>query len=451
MATGAFVFVAVVLAAACAGAGASGGSAAVISPLGDAAPAAHARVDGSTYANALSSPAPVPSAAPLHWPIMTDTWSRIGLFQPFDFDITRSEATNTAARFDLTWGPDDPQPWLQGNRHLNVSYYLPFDTDADITGFGYLGHRLSWWQSTSGHPDWVLYRCDRVTPAWVSGLPVNTPLDISNPDVVAYQMQRVVPYIKANGYNALAADVISLRNGYGGCGVWTQNHTVWVQKFSGQRDDPAWVAAVQHWAAYAQWYLHAQHPQLALLVNSAIAYEPEGDPDSETFVSHVDAVQDEGGFTNWGGRMADDREFRQKEWWMTYVQSMGKPYMIADLWRTEPTAAEREFSIASYLLGRGDYAAMFTSQYGEYGQEHYYPEYADQVGGPCGAMTQTQGVYERDLESALVIVNTSTSTIDVTLPKLATAYADMEGQTVTDPMPVGAQSGLVLLTPNGCY
>jgi hypothetical protein len=445
----AFFIIAAVSAAACGGAE---GSSAVVRPLDGVAPAVAVRTSiQSRLAGPMASPSPVPSAAPLRWPIMTDTWSRIGLFQPFDFDISRSEATSTATRFDLTWGPVDPAPWLLGNRHLNVSYYLPFDTDADITGFGYLGHPLAWWRSPLGHPDWVLYRCDRVTPAWVGGLPVNAPLDISNPDVVAYQMRLVVPYIEAHGYNALAADVISLHNGSGGCGVWTRNHTVWVPKFSGQRSDPAWTAAVQYWAAYAQWYLHAQHPQLALLVNSSIAYAPEGDPDSEQFVDHVDAVQDEGGFTNWGGRVADDREFRQKEWWMTYVQSVGKPYMIADLWpRGGPTAPQREFAIATYLLGRGDYAALFTSQYGEYGEEHYYPEYADRVGGPCAAMVQTQGAYERKLETALVIVNTSTSTIDFRLPKPASFYTDMERQPVSNPMPVDGQSGLVLLTADGC-
>jgi hypothetical protein len=402
----------------------------------------------------IPSPSPsggVPPAAPLRGPVIADTWANFGLFQPFDGLISSHQATSDASRYVIAWGPGKPLAWLSGNPQLNVSYYLPFDTDADIGGFGALGHPLSWWQSASGHPDWILYQCDRSTPAWVNGLPQNVPLDISNPAVVAYQMALVGPYMQANGYNALAADVISLHNGNGGCGVWTQNHTVWVPKFSGQTVDAAWATAVLYWVTYAQWYLHAQPRQEALLVNAPIASEQEGDTQSEAFVSHIDALQDEGGFTNFGSHIAGDAEFRTKTWWMSYVQSLGKAFMIADLWKgAEPDGAQREFAIAAYLEAKGHFAAMFTSQYGQYGSEHYWPEYTVPVGTPCGDMQSEQGAYVRALSLSLVIVNTSTSTVDVTLPQPASAYTDIEGLQVTQPMPVSAQSGLVLLTANGC-
>jgi hypothetical protein len=428
--------------------GGHGEMSSIIHPLAGSMPMqASGSLDAAMTAHTMSER----PAQALRQPLMARTWSRIGLLQPFDYGISRSEARDIAPKFDLAWGSGDPSPWHAGNPKIDVSYYLPFDTDADLDGFGSLGHPLSWWLSSKGHPDWVLYRCDRTTPAWVSGLPTNTPLDISNPAVVAYQMRLVVPYMKANGFNALAADVVSLHDGSGGCGVWTDNHTVWVQKFSGQHDDPNWAAAVQSWAAYAQQYLHAQSDQMALLANSDVGYAPIGDRPSEELVGHVDAVQDEGGFTSWGGQIADDHMFREKEWWMDYVQGVGKPYLIADLWKDqEPDASQREYAIATYLMGRGEYAALFTAKYGEYGVEHYYPEYADAVGSGCEAMQHTQGVYMRRLANALVIVNTAGSTMRVTLPKKAEWYRDMEGKEVTNPMPIDGESGLVLLTSSGC-
>lgn len=439
-------FVALVITmAACGG---RGETSSIIRPF--AGPALEQATGGPNRTQDIETTA-LPSAVPLHMQIIADTSSRIGDFQPFDYHISQSEAKSSAKRFDLTWGSGEPDPWHTGNPNIDVSYYLPFDTDADTDGFGYLGHPLSWWQSANGHPDWVLYRCDRTTPAWVSGLPANTPLDISNPAVVAYQMQRVIPYMRTHGYNALAADVVSLNNGNGGCGVWTNNHTIWVQKFSGQHEDARWASAVQYWAAYVQTDLHAQTHQLALLANSDIPYAPEGDGPSEQLVSHVDAVQDEGGFTSWGGKLADDHMFREKVWWMVYAQSVGKPYLISDLWKNaEPDAAQREYAIATYLMGRGDYAALLTSKYGEYGEEHYYAEYGDAVGSACEPMQQAQGVYMRTLSSALVIVNTGGSTMRVSLPKSASSYKDMEGKVVTNPMPVDGESGLVLLTSDGC-
>jgi len=382
---------------------------------------------------------------------MADTWNGFGLYQPFDGNITAQQATADAGRYVLTWGPGKPTAWYAGNPALNISYYLPFDTDADRTLFGDLGHPLSWWQSSSGHPDWILYQCDQTTPAWVGGLPDNVPLDVSNTQVVAYQMALVGPYMQANGYNSLAADVISLKNANGGCGVWTQNHTVWVQKFTGQREDPAWAAAVQFWTAYAQWYLHGLTHQAALLANAPIGDAPMNDPANKELASHIDALYDEGGFTNFGSKIADQGEFRTKVWWMMYIQSLGKPYLVTDLWKgTEPDASQREYAFATYLMGKGHRAAMFTSQLGTYGSEHYWPEYTAPVGSPCTPRYSGQHVDLRKFTLSLVIVNSSGSTIDVTLPQPASAYTDIEGQPVTDPMPVPAQSGLVLLTANGC-
>lgn len=382
---------------------------------------------------------------------MADTWSTIGAFQPFDGGISRQQAVDDASRYVLTWGTDKAGSWLQGNPAINATYYLAFDTDADVGAFGNLGHDLYWWQHIGPHPDWVLYKCDKVTPAWVGGLPNVVPLDISNRDVVAYQMATVGPYMAENGYTSLSADVLSINNGQRGCGVWTHHHSLWVQRFSGEKVDPKWASSAQYWAAYAQWYMHGMPLPIALVANAGLGGVQPGDPAYEQLISHLDGFQDEAGFTSFGNHLIGTADFQAKIWWARYVQAQGKAFMVSDLWRdAEPDAVQRDFAIATYLMGRYHQSAMVTAKYGSYGLEHYWPEYDAPVGSPCGDMYSAQGAFLRKDSGSLVIVNPSNATVDVSLPRPASAYVDIEGRPVTDPLPVGQDDGWVLLTNGGC-
>lgn len=438
-----------VLVAACGG-GVNGGTAINSLPWPSPPPSP----GGSSSPTLPPSPSPTPSAGlpqalPLAKPVLLDTWNGIGLFQPFDGYIPQSQARAHASRYVMTWGPDKPLAWLSGNSSISTGYYLPFDTDADTMAFGNLGHALDWWQS-SLHPDWILYRCDRRTPAWIDGLPQNVPLDISNPAVVAYQMRLVVPYMRSNGYTSLAVDVLALQNNPGGCGVWTKNHTAWVPKFTGQPEDRQWAAAVMYWMAYTQWYLHNLNPQFPVLVNSP-GWVSAGDPAEEALIAHLDGFQDEAGFTGWGNHLIDETGFANKVWWATYIQAQSKAYLVTDLWKGgEPDPVERDFAVSTYLMGKGHQSAMVTAQYGHYGVEHYWREFASPVGSPCAAMMHAQGAYLRKYTGALVIVNPTSSTIKVALPQPAPSYADMERRPVMNPLPVGPDDGWVLLTGNGC-
>lgn len=350
----------------------------------------------------------------------------------------------------LTWGTVKPTVWIDGNSSINATYYLPYDTDADIGAFGNLGHDLQWWLG-GPHADWVLYKCDRRTPAWVGGLPQNVPLDISNPQVVAYQMSTIGPYMASNGYTSLAADLLSLNNVVGGCGVWRHNHTLWVQRFSGQKIDRKWAAAAQYWAAYAQWYMHGMPVPMPFVANTGLGGVTQDDPAYVKLISHLDGFQDEAGFTSFGNHMIDDHDFQAKIWWAKYIQAQGKAFMVTDLWQhQEPSAIQRDFAISTYLMGRYHQDAMITAQYGSYGIEHYWPEYDSAVGSPCGDMYADQGVYFRKNSGSLVVVNVSNSDVSVTLPRRASYYTDMEGRSVTNPLRIGKDDGWVLLTNNGC-
>jgi hypothetical protein len=223
-----------------------------------------------------------------------------------------------------------------------------------------------------------------------------------------------------------------------------------VQKFSGDQQDSKWVAAVMYWTAYAQWYMHKLSPQFPLVVNTPGWIDP-GDPDEEALISHIDGFMDEGGFTGFGNHLANEQSFLNRVWWAEYIQSQSKAYLVVDLWQGgEPNPTERDFAVSTYLMGKEHQAAMVTAEYGNYGVEHYWPEFGAPIGTPCGPMYHDQGVYLRKYGQALVIVNPTNTTEDVRLPKPAIDYLDMEGRPVSNPLPVYQDDGYVLLTLKGC-
>ena len=69
----------------------------------------------------------------------------------------------------------------------------PYDTRA--VPCTYLVAEVSWafGRYEENHPEWVLYQCDGKTPAWEFGqaTPGEVPVDIFNPQVLAWQLQYI--------------------------------------------------------------------------------------------------------------------------------------------------------------------------------------------------------------------------------------------------------------------
>jgi hypothetical protein len=63
---------------------------------------------------------------------------------------------------------------------------LPFYRDHETFFDSHAYHDLSYWEAV--HPDWILYKCDRVTPAYEFDNP-NMPLDFANPALESWQIQ----------------------------------------------------------------------------------------------------------------------------------------------------------------------------------------------------------------------------------------------------------------------
>jgi hypothetical protein len=357
--------------------------------------------------------------------------------------ISPSQATADAGRYDFVWGSHEPGAWKAGNSELVTSWYMPFDGD------GTTRHSLGWWKAY--HPDWILYRCDQRTPAWPDGLQ-NIPLDISDPDVVRWQMQTYGPAAQAAGFDAMALDLVELNNANGGCGVFVNG--VWHQRFNGQHVDRAWTRAVLHWMHYAFPYLHGFARPMLVAVNHVPESRAFGDADETDLLAHIDIVNDESAFTVYGNQYVSSEKFARIIRWMKYTQGLGKPFIVDDKWNTPGlTFGQLSWALSTYLMGKYHYSSVFIDHLPGYGYEYWHPEYTAPVGTPCAdtyADQHDSGVYYRRYTGAFIVLNASSSrTYSLPLPK--PSYTSLEGQIVTSPLTAGPDSGHVLLTSSGCH
>lgn len=366
-----------------------------------------------------------------------NTGDGIHAFQVFDYNIPQAQAKAHAMRYVAVWGSGEPASWHAGNPPINTSAYIPFARDP-------LPHRLAYWKAF--HPDWVVYRCDRKTPAYEGGQKRYIPLDISNPAVRAWQMSTYGGQAEQQGFDGLAADNLTLYD-FHACGVFVNG--IWVRKFSGSGSgDGPWMKAVIGWVTYAHHYLHGLSRPLVLIANFSPSYAAVGDPATTRVVDQLDIVLDEAGFSQFGTGYTTDSSWVNLVGWMGYTQRRGGAYLVIDEWPSVGVA-ELEWSIASYLAGKADAAAIFVSGIQQYGSELWRPEYAAPIGRACGAMYAAQNVYFRRFAGGLAVVNPSSATsYVVTLPR--SSYKDLEGKTVTSPLTLAPHTGYALLTTNGC-
>jgi hypothetical protein len=389
--------------------------------------------------SALLSPGG-PDIGPNVEQFMPQTTNGIHAFQSFDGYVPYKDEKADGGRYDMVWGSSSPNSWMVSNPAILNMWYLPMTTDGDPK------NTLTWWQSF--HPDWILYKCDRVTPAWSQGLPT-VPLDISNQATIDWQISTYAGRAESNNYAGLAVDLVGFYNGNSGCGVWVNGQ--WVQKFSGQKVDSAWNAAVQNWASTAYSYLHGLARPLVLAGNHMVTSATPGDPNEKALLAHLDIDEDEAGFTNYGNSYAGDAVFNNVVYWMGYAQSIGHAFFVVDKYKTTSVSdAQLDWAIATYLMGKQAAASMDVVDGQGYGYEYWFPQYSAAIGHACAKMYTTQNVYMRRFNGGLSLVNTSTkSAYTVTLPQ--PSYTSIDGGTITSPATLPPQSGMVLLSQTtGC-
>lgn len=417
--------------------------------------------------------------------MLPDTTGRFGLIQIFDWDgtsshapLTTSQIESEAPHFDSVWGAFNPGAWDAAHSGMIVSRYMvPVQDDNSVSG-----HNLSWWQSN--HPDWILYACDSSgNPtkqlAWSGSYFQDVPLDFSNPAVVSYQMNLMIPYLRANGYNAIAADNTDLLNyleggnpnfgqsvtkGDYGCGTYDSSGNF--HRLFGPGKDSAFISAMVNWVKAASSALHSAG--MRLIVNHPL-YNPPSDPNESALLSASDGMVYENGFTYYGNYMGNAANLVANAiTWATYTQTHHIAFLITDYlctgWNgtqpfnnnapcpTDPSqipAPQVDWSLATYaLVNLGGTDVYISPQTGE--RMSYRPEFSTSYGAPCGSYTTvSSNVYERKFQGALVVVNASSGSYSFPLPSGHT-YRDIEGQAVGNPLNTGPATGYVLLTSNGC-
>lgn len=370
-----------------------------------------------------------------------DTWQDIHLLQDFDYNI--SNPTAVAARYDLIWGASTYtlSAWRKGNPNIFLTYYMVFGRDSGTFQNSAQHRPLSWWQVN--HPDWILYQCDKKTPAYKFGEPDDVPIDFSNPAVVSWQVQTYAAPAGATGYDGLAADNVDLGNWYGACGVYNKKG-VWTQLYTGQSSDAAWQKNIVSWLTQMHQAVHKLPRPLTLIPNMSLGSAVANKKVILQVIPQVDGLFEEAGFTNQGQGYLTDAEWTAHMSLIATLQAQGKPYYSSNQF-TAVGQAQIQWALSSYLMAKSHLASIFISGYQQYGSAQWYPEYLARVGTPVGSMRQQQQVYWRTYTKGLVLVNpSSTKTYTITLPT-GVHYVDLYKQVVPQQVTLTAHSGLVLL------
>lgn len=382
------------------------------------------------------TPVPTPSVYDQKLPPIADTWNNIHLFLSFDYDI--SNPASIAKHYDFVWGAkvNTVRALRAGNPHIFITYYISFFRDTGVFGNDEAFHSLSYWKSV--HPDWVLYRCDRTTPAYEFGNP-NVPLDITNPAVIAWQVQTYAEPASKSGYDGIAADNVSLQNLSGACGSYVNGR--WKQRYTGQVNDPQWSRDVITWLARMQQALHQlQHP-LALIPN--LSFANPNDAFTQQAVNDSDGVLDESGFTGFGDTYLTDADWVQLIQFIESVQQQHKPYYIVNQF---PLVGpfQVQWAVASYLMAKEHSSAVYISTIQGYGGNLWSQLYDIPIGDPTNSMYRIQGIYARNYSHGLILVNAS-SDVSYTMT-LHHKYSDLYGTSMSGTITMPPHSGLVLLS-----
>jgi hypothetical protein len=393
---------------------------------------------------------------------MQDSWNRtLGFMLYVDARATHSEIQANSPNYSYVFDAEDTADDFRAtNPRSNLGTYVTAFLDDQIGRPDPLGpggdtpasrlRTLQWWMYEAdgvGHPDWILYQCDRVTPAYQIDWPPNTipnmPLDLTNPAVIDWKLKKLET--APSTITALSVDYFAIPNVNHACGVYRDGE--WVQLFSGDvQYDPAYDAAVFHWAREVRKRLAPQRYPKGLVVNCP----PVSVFDDEVVASllaNVDGILDEYGFTDFDSR---DSRWPVKIRRIIEVQNQGVAYYSVNYVDSfPPTQEQLSWMLASFLMAKEHSAYITITERVHDIFPHpswpHLPEYDVDVGHPCGEMTTSQGVYVRDFNNGMALVNPSSSdSFTVALPP--GNFTDLHGSPVAGDIFMGPLSGKVLVS-----
>lgn len=360
------------------------------------------------------------------------------LFLTFDYHMRPAQAAAAPARYVFVWGDSASMTsaFAKYSAGSLLSAYFPYARDPDAK------HDLAFWKAR--HPTWVTYRCDGVTPAYFPG-DANVPLDISNPAVLAWQVDQFT-HLRP-GLHAVALDNFQFQNKLGVCGVHDASGQ-FVRKYSGKLDDPAFAAAGVRWLERISAALHERH--VKVVINHIPDLSAEGDdpmsPLVAGMVSAVDGMLDE----HAQDALHDPSKAALLAKLVQSVQSKGKWMYLLYQYQG---ASERltESAMANYLTMAGPKTAIYIPEEGTIsGLEPRFYGFDQPIGEPCGSAIMKDGVQFRAFSHGLAIyAPTDSAAGSVVVPS---GYQTVDGHSAGAQLHLAGGQGRVLYAPssNAC-
>jgi hypothetical protein len=280
----------------------------------------------------------------------------------------------------------------------------------------------------------------------------NIALDVSNPDVVAWQVATYASSFAAQGYAAVAADNFTPYNFFRACGVWADAAT-WRPLYNGSlTEDPAYEAAQLGWLSAFRDALRGLTPPLLLVPNFSLGALPAGSPTAAGVLARVDGVLDERGFTGWGAGFITDAEWVNVRAWARALQAAGKAYFSVNELGTAAapalTPAARNFIVASWAMLNEGASGVFMSCVQCYGWWESQPEYGLRVGAPLAPAAPGGGasgaVWARPFEDGLAFVNPVGAEPTSVALSAGAAFVDAQGNEYRGSVALPGGAGLLL-------
>jgi len=384
------------------------------------------------------------AAAAPNWRVPVTPPNGVARAQIFDGGCTQADIARYRGRVDFTWGARylDWQP----SDVLASRYVQPEILYSHTPPTSWKDYDLAWFRAN--HPDWVMYKNDRVTPAYGSGTWV--PLDLSNPDVREWHFDLVVqPHID-NGAPVIAMDGMMPWNYTSRAGHHGADGT-WVQQYTGAKFDADYVADKADYARWITGKLHAVGVAAAgniFMQRDADTYEYQT---SLQMAGELDIVVDEGGFLHrglsHGMNGLADQSWRNH---LGYVQTMlaaGKAVAVVDetsvIRGLDAPASEVAYSLASYFLYKSPGAMLYLGYY--YGPFDERPEMDADIGVAVDQAHEVAGgAWVRHYTDGLSVVNPQSAPRRVNVPLPPGQYRDLSGTVVSRCVKLGPVSGTVL-------
>jgi hypothetical protein len=355
----------------------------------------------------LPPPAATKAPPPVQLPQWANSSAGVHKFLVWDdagFEVSAANASfyatqieRLASQYDFIWGANlaHVKQWRQANPAMVVSAYRPLrrdyeDCTHDRTPAG-ARREIAWWQAH--HPTWITYQCDRTTPAYEYSDPTCVPLDISNPEVIQYQLENCTAPAARAGYNAIAVDNMGFGAGLA-CGVFDK-HGKWVQLYNGTDAEPSLRSFARDVIKWTQAMAVGVHAQGMLLIPNWSTYGESYDGSfnaSDGFEENVgwndslafaltnasDGILSEAGWASvhdsCGRKPPYDNlsvcEWSESAWennlnWVRNLQRHGKAFYPIDYWNSISASAYKnvsrvavEWLVGSYLMSKGDASAM---------------------------------------------------------------------------------------------